>query len=298
MDELFPFDNRWAGFFAAAKRLRGYDLAVILHGNEPQATPLAYLSGARYIFKLPNDNEWNFLLTNQTPRLGWQEMGHGLDQRLEVVRLAGAPGPFDRRMIVPRHEDGERLVEERLQRLGWQHARLVALQPGASTNSRRWPAGRFVEAAQRLLVANGALKFVITGSPRERELCMRIAEAINASSATKRLLAWVSAGDLPLRALPALLNRAQVLITGDTGPMHLAVAVGTPVVALFAVSNPARSGPAYDLGRHVVIRKWRTCDPCLSKRCPYAEPLCMNNIQVDEVVTATQQVLRQHDSPN
>ena len=92
--------------------------------------------------------------------------------------------------------------------------------------------------------------------------------------------------------MPDLLRRASLLVTGDTGPMHLAVTVDTPVVALFAVSDPARSGPGYDLDRHVVIRKWRTCDPCFSKNCPYAEPICMDNIAVDEVVTAVDTILR------
>jgi hypothetical protein len=60
---------------------------------------------------------------------------------------------------------------------------------------------------------------------------------------------------------------------------------------LFAVSDWRRSGPAYDLDRHVVIQKWRTCDPCKSKKCPYAEPLCMENITVDEVFSAILSIL-------
>ena len=65
----------------------------------------------------------------------------------------------------------------------------------------------------------------------------------------------------------------------------------TAVVALFAVSDPARSGPGYDLDKHVIIRKWRTCNPCFSKNCPYAEPICMDNIAVDEVVAAVDTIL-------
>ena len=103
--------------------------------------------------------------------------------------------------------------------------------------------------------------------------------------------AWASAGQLPLIALPDLLRRSSLLVTGDTGPMHLAVTVDTPVVALFAVSDPARSGPGYDLDKHVIIRKWRTCDPCYSKNCPYAEPICMDNIAVDEAVAAVDTIL-------
>ena len=83
---------------------------------------------------------------------------------------------------------------------------------------------------------------------------------------------------------------ARRTISGGTTPVT--VTVETPVVALFAVSDPARSGPGYDPERHIVIRKWRTCDPCQSKNCPYAEPICMDNIAVDEVVAAVDSVLR------
>ena len=103
----------------------------------------------------------------------------------------------------------------------------------------------------------------------------------------------VSAGALPLPLWPALLARMQLLVTPDTGALHLAVAVNTPVVALFAVSDWQRSGPATALERHTVIQKWRTCTPCLSKRCPYPEPPCMDLISVDEVEAACRQRLEQ-----
>lgn len=293
VDELVPFNGRWSGFLSATLRLRGYDLAVILHGNEPQATPLAYLSGARYIYKLPNTSRWRFLLSNREPEVTWDELGHGIDQRLSVVRLAGAEGEFDRRMEVPTHPEGAALVASRLETLGWHDLPIIALQPGASTTSRRWPAGRFIELAVRLHQDRPDLRFVVTGSPAERPLCESIARAINgAGTPTGEVLAWASAGELPLIALPDLLRRARVLVSGDTGPMHLAVAVGTPVVALFAVSDPARSGPAYDLERHIVIRKWRTCEPCLGKSCQYREPPCMANISTTEVATAVTTILR------
>ena len=157
---------------------------------------------------------------------------------------------------------------------------MIGFQAGASTVSRRWAAGRFVELGQRLLAACPDAWIVLTGAPGERDL----AEGIRRGIALPRV--WNAAGELPLVELPALMQRANVLLTGDTGPMHMALAVGTPVVALFAVSDWRRSGPSYDLHKHVVVQKWRTCDPCLSKRCPYAEPLCMANISVDEVERA------------
>jgi ADP-heptose:LPS heptosyltransferase len=195
-------------------------------------------------------------------------------------------------MTVPPHAAGDADLAASLARLGWDRERVVAFQPGASTTSRRWPRGRFIALARQLAGKFPDLRFAITGSPAEAPLCREIAAAIEADSPLAGgRRAWASAGELPLVALPALLRRARLLVTGDTGPMHLAVAVGTPVVALFAVSDPAVSGPCQDLDRHVVIRKWRTCDPCLSKNCPYAEPICMDNISVDEVAAAVDGIL-------
>lgn len=292
VDELIPYDGKWRTFGRTARALHGYDLAAIFHGNEPQATPLAYLSGARYIFKLPNNNRWNFLLSNREPVLSWDDLGHGIEQRLAVARLAGAVDGHSQRMTVPLHAAGDQALYQALAGRGWQDANIVALQPGASTMSRRWPRSRFIAAAAQLAQAHPDLRFVVTGSPAEAVLCQEVANGIEAAAPlADGQRAWASAGQLPLLALPALLKRARLLVSGDTGPMHLAVTVDTPVVALFAVSDPARSGPAYDLEKHIVIRKWRTCDPCFSKNCPYAEPICMDNIAVDEVIAAVNTIL-------
>jgi ADP-heptose:LPS heptosyltransferase len=292
VDQLIPYDGKWRSFGRTARQLKDYDLAAIFHGNEPQATPLAYLSGARHIFKLPNNNRWNFLLSNRTPLLGWDDLGHGIAQRLAVARLAGAVGELSPRMTVPLPAAGDAALSTALAERGWQEANIVALQPGASTMSRRWPRSRFIAAAVQLAQAHSDLRFVVSGSPAEAALCQEVATGIEAAAPLAGgVRAWASAGQLPLIALPALMQRARLLVTGDTGPMHLAVTVGTPVVALFAVSDPARSGPGYDLDKHVVIRKWRTCDPCFSKNCPYAEPICMDNIAVDEVVAAAATIL-------
>lgn len=294
VNELIPYDGKWRGFSRVARQLHGYDLAAIFHGNEPQATPLAYLSGARHIFKLPNNNRWNFLLNNREPVLSWDDLGHGIDQRLAVARLAGASGELSRRMTVPMPVDGQAALDQALAERGWQTAPMIALQPGASTMSRRWPRSRFIALAVELARQHPELRFVVTGSPAEAALCQEVAAGIEAAAPQSGgSRAWASAGQLPLIALPALLKRASLLVTGDTGPMHLAVTVETPVVALFAVSDPARSGPAYDLDKHVVIRKWRTCDPCFSKNCPYAEPICMDNIAVDEVLAAVNSIFGQ-----
>ncbi|MCX8086130.1 MAG: glycosyltransferase family 9 protein [Rhodocyclaceae bacterium] len=282
IDEIIPYAGGYRRFFRLARELRKrrFDLAVIFHGNEPQATPLAYFSGASFIFKLPNANRFRFLLTNRDPVKRWEDLGHGIDQRLEVAALAGGV-PTDRRMVMPVLPEQEASLDTLLARAGIERGTLlIGLQPGASTASRRWSPENFAELGRRLLAAFPEARVVLTGSPAERKLAEEVASGI-ASPRT-----WVAAGRMPLELMPAFFRRLAVLVTGDTGPMHLAVAVGTSVVALFAVSDWHRSGPAYDLERHFVIQKARTCDPCLSKRCSYVRPPCMANISVDEVEKA------------
>jgi 3-deoxy-D-manno-octulosonic-acid transferase/heptosyltransferase-1 len=95
------------------------------------------------------------------------------------------------------------------------------------------------------------------------------------------------AGETTLRELAALYKMASLLVTTDSGPMHLAAAVGTPVVALFGPTSPERTGP-YGEG-HIVIRQGLPCSPCFRKTCDTLE--CMNTIGVDEVLQAVRERL-------
>lgn len=154
---------------------------------------------------------------------------------------------------------------------------VVAMVPGAFAAHRIWPGERFAAAAARLHHELGA-RVVVLGGPREVDL----AEGIVRDSGTAALC---TAGKTGFVELAAVLQRCDVVISGDTGPMHLAVAVGKPVVALFGPANPERTGPYGP--QHIVIQKHVACgsQPC------YAHPTCqdfacMKAIGVDEVVAA------------
>ena len=283
VDEIIPYRGGWRGFIATAMALRrrGYDLACILHGNEPQATPLAYLSGARFIFKLPNDSRFGFLLSNPPDVPAEPQARHVIDKRLAIARLAGGL-PTDHRMELPLSAASGAAARAWLRGEGVdiERQRLIGFQIGASEAHRCWPMDRFAGLARRILAADGDLRIVLTGSPPERKACAELFRQISDS----RVL--IAAGMLPLAVVAALVKQFTVLVTGDTGPMHIAIAVGTPVIALFASADSRRTGPSYDLDRHTVIQKWKTCDPCLGSRCPYNPAVCMENISVDEVHAA------------
>jgi ADP-heptose:LPS heptosyltransferase len=164
---------------------------------------------------------------------------------------------------------------------------LVGFQVGASNVSRMWFGDQFAEVGRRLLGADPAVRIALTGSPAEREYCRMVADAMGAGG---RVL--VTAGDLTLPQVAALVDRLAMLVAADTGTLHMAVALGRPAVALYAMADSRVTGPDPADGRYRVIQKWRTCDPCYGKACPF--PLCMQNITVDEVEAAVRDLLGLH----
>ncbi len=284
IDGIIPYYGGYRRFLRTVMELRRYrfDLVLILHGNEPQATPMAYLSGAPFIFKLPNTSRFRFLLSNREPVVGWDGLGHGIEARLKTASLCGCDTMNKRMELFIDRRDEER-VSVFLEREGVRRGDiLVGFQPGASTLSRMWFPDRFVELGRRLIKDIPRCWIVITGSPSEKALCESIGDCIGGRTI-------VTSGRVALRELPPLVKRLSVFVTGDTGPMHVAFSLGTPVVALYAVADPEKTGPYYDREKHRVIKKERICDPCVSKRCEYQK--CMENIEVDEVFRMVKELL-------
>jgi heptosyltransferase-3 len=153
---------------------------------------------------------------------------------------------------------------------------LVLLQPGARYWFKAWPVERFAQLADRLNERFSCQVFV-GGSRQEASL----AEAV-VTQAKSRLLSI--AGRSNVRTLAALLKRSALFVGNDTGVMHIAAAVGTPVVGLFGPSNPAEWGPRG--GPSEVIYKALDCRVCFHPTCRRGEENCMKLITVDEVMAA------------
>ncbi|MGH7410142.1 MAG: glycosyltransferase family 9 protein, partial [Candidatus Methylomirabilis sp.] len=146
---------------------------------------------------------------------------------------------------------------------------------------KAWPVERFAELADRLAGVAGC-RVLLGGDVREREL----AEAIRAQS---RVAPTVLAGRTTLRQLAAVLKRCALFVGNDNGPMHMAAALGTPVVALFGPSAPEVWGPR---GSHTeVLYKGLDCRRCFHPTCTRGEQSCMKQISVDEVFAAARKVL-------
>lgn len=146
--------------------------------------------------------------------------------------------------------------------------------------TKHWRNERFVRVADQLL--NRGLAVVFSGGPQDVQGIERIRAAMTGKAVSL-------AGRTTLKELAALYERVDVLITTDTGPMHLAAAAGTPVVALFGPTAPWRTGP-FGSG-HKILRAELACSPCLKKRCD-RDNQCMSQITVDQVVQAALAVLK------
>jgi heptosyltransferase-2 len=161
----------------------------------------------------------------------------------------------------------------------------LAVAPSAEYGAaKRWSDEKFIETI-RAIRAKVDCRVILVGSKTERPYCKHLAEKIAAASHSPNVT--VLAGKTTLRELCACLARSRVLLTNDTGPMHLAVAVGTPTVAIFGSTEPTLTGPNYPgcNNHHTIVRHSVACSPCFLRECPI-DFRCMNRIETEEVVSA------------
>ena len=374
LDEIITYDGRWGGFLKTLKILKSkkIDICFLLHSNEPQATPLAILSGAKYVFKLPNHkNKFNFLHSN-TPQkyadenryivlnrlLQLKFVGINSDESLakdEICRLSLYLNPADYVRVdeklkglngeyfnldkqekrqtnlnrntqeeksnkqanfkqILSHDKEQNLAQDEPEICSGDERKIIGFQMGASSRSRKWTLQRWCELALMILQDTN-YQIVLTGSPSERGECdlfireleknldeflsfkaqekrLKFANQVNlnslcddencaegndgkavANSALEfgkkisenpsdlanlkhDLLGRVLnlAGVFNLREAAALIDRLDILITPDTGPLHVAAAMKTPTIALYGVADPSSSNPNFDTKIHKIIK--------------------------------------------
>ncbi len=156
---------------------------------------------------------------------------------------------------------------------------LVGLNPGSAAPARRWPAERYVELGRGLRQRLDA-RVVVFGGPRETELAGAVAGAIPGALAL--------AGLAGLETLMACLRRLDLLVTNDTGPMHLAAALGTPLIELAGAGDERVTGPRGDRVR--ILRERLFCSPCVRNVCPF-DLECMRALTVARVEAAALDLL-------
>jgi ADP-heptose:LPS heptosyltransferase len=203
---------------------------------------------------------------------------HAVDRYILAAAALGAtPPPVPMFHFLERDTDLQ-AVQRLLQReqITVKHP-WVAMNVSARWSTKRWPAEYFAQAAD-LLGREGLGPVVFIGGGSEREDTARVRSLMRTPSVD-------FTGQTEVGLLPTLLRQAAALVTNDSGPMHIAAAVGTPVVALFGPTDPVRTGP-YG-GGHSVLTHDVPCRPCLSRRCRHTVPLaCLSGVTPEQVVQA------------
>ena len=233
------------GFRVLVRELRAcrYELAVDLQRILKSAL-VARASGAPRVlgYDRARAKECSWLLATERIASG-PPHEHMVDQYRAFARVLGCDGPVEH--VLPSDASAAAWADEQVAALG---AAPIVVNAGASKPQNRWPSERFA-AMIAALARDAHAPLVVIGGPGDRELA---APLVAAASGVHDLV-----GRTSLRQLAALLARSRLLVTGDTGPMHLAVAVGTPTLALFGPADPRRTGPygwtESPASRHTVV---------------------------------------------
>jgi heptosyltransferase-2 len=292
VDELIeqPKVNGWAGVREAARALAQwrFDLAVVLP-NSLQTGLIVKLAGIPLRLGYTQGRPFTMTHGLRAPRNRGLFSRHG-PRRLpkpmpayyaDLLDLLGLPPVSDRPQLQVSAEEDDWVDAWLRERCVPHDARLVLLNAGASFGaSKLWSGERFAAVA-RYFKNQHRLTPIFLAGPAEVDLVREIARQADALDTTDPIL--------PLSYLKALVRRAQLMITTDTGPRHIAVAFGVPVVCVMGPTDPRYTN--YCLDESIVIRKDLPCAPCHAKQCPLVHHNCMKLIDVDEVVAAGEALL-------
>lgn len=266
------------------ERLRrgGFDAAAIftVYSQSPlPAAMLCYLAGIPRRLAHCRENPYALLtdwLREPEPQ---QRTRHEVERQLDLVHQVGAHAPDTRMRFVVRKSDRETLRAQLAARGVHGETPWIVLHPGATAASRRYPPERFGQVATRLARETGA-PLLITGSASEGALVEAVLAA--ASPGVRAQLHDLS-GALTLGELAALIEPASVLVSNNSGPVHLASALGTPVVDLYALTNPQHT--PWQTPQRVLFRDVE-CRWCYRSVCPQHHHACLLGVTPAEVVQA------------
>lgn len=262
--------------FVRVLRARRYDLVIDFHGLFKSAV-IVLMSGGKRKLGYDSLQELSSLFYNEKIP---EDMGkHAVDRYLDFARHLGERVDTPE-FILPIQEENENRVRALLAAKGiGPEDPFVAVSPQALWETKLWSDQKFAQLSERII----------------QELNMPVVFTGGEEKSTEGIQSFMAlpytdlAGRTTLRDLACLYREASLLVTTDSGPMHLAVAMETPVVALFGPTDPARTGP---YGKHhTVIRMELSCSPCFLKTCETRQ--CMQGITVEDVFQAIRKKLEE-----
>ncbi|MCS3434143.1 glycosyltransferase family 9 protein [Klebsiella sp. BIGb0407] len=234
------WDNKIRDAYRLSKELKQFrpQLTVILHSYMPYDILCAVLSGTEYIVRD------NYRTSDRVlPWLNHYHQyynGHLIQRKLDLLTQLGCRNDvIDMQVPV----DFERAVDDGILKIGF--------QLGASEMSRCWPVERFVELTERLVAAYPSCQIILLGGARESDLEQQFF-ALLPSQICQNVVSTV--GKTTLLKLLTVIDSFNVLVTGDTGPLHLAVALKKPTVSLYSEAQPEYTGPYQDQELHHILK--------------------------------------------
>jgi heptosyltransferase I len=286
----------------ATLRAAEYDLVIDLQGQLRSAV-FAFACGApaRIGFDKPRADRWKTLsrkIPDEAKKHAWQGAREGsflaythhialptldlhpVERYLHIAPMLGlddAPPDFS----FPIPQEATTRIDGLLDYYDITKKRLVAIAPGTNWDTKQWRSEGFAEVARHFLQSGSAV--ILIGSERERALCDQVAAG---AQGVVNL-----AGETTLSELAALIRRASICVTNDSGPMHMAVALGRPVVAVFGPTDPVWAGPYRRDG--AVLSAGVACSPCYLRRlseCPNGHA-CMTNVSAAAVIERAEKLL-------
>jgi heptosyltransferase I len=285
VDEVIAIEARTvAGWIDAVRRVRqtAFDIALDFQGLMKSAV-FARASGAPRVagFSIWHLREKSarpfYSETNHVGEDDGGETTHVIRKNLHLLEVMGIETSA---IAFPLASVESRALDEVRT---WTGGDFALINPGAAWPNKRWPAERFGEVAAFLHDVRGMSSVVLWG-PGEQELAQQVADASNGSA---RVAPATEIADLV-----ALSRAARLIVSGDTGPLHIAAAVGTPAVGLYGPTSPHRNGPWHD--RDVLVSRFDACACHYQRRCR-VEDWCLGSLTVAEVTAAIQQRLTERD---
>lgn len=281
--------RRREGTLRLAQRLsRGRFDAAVLLPNSFRTALLTRLAGIPRRIGYDRDARGGLLTDRLVPRrrIGGFVPVPAIDYYLGLVRYLGASKPDPAMQVFTRPVD-DATADAMLAAAGYavdDPRPLVLLNPGANYgDAKMWYPQRFAAVADRLHDEHGVV-VAMNGSPQERPILD------NVQAAARTPIIDLSRQGFGLRLLKSVIKRAALMLTNDTGPRHIAAALGVPVVTVFGPTDPRWAQTGFALDREVRIDVF--CGPCQKKRCPI-DHRCMTGIDVEMVYAQAADLLQQ-----
>lgn len=293
IDEVIVLDKDGAqqGFLATVKfvaklKKKKFDLAIILHPTL-RTHMICFLADIKE--RIGYDRKAPYFLTKIVPHHKQEGLKHEMEYNFDLLEPLGITERASE-LYMPIKESSEEFVEGLLCRCGINSSKdkIIAINPAASCVSKRWPVSRFAELADRLCALYNA-KIIIVADQAHSQISKDLLQMT-------RCKPFDLSGQLSLSQLASLFKRCVLVISNDSGPVHLAVAVGTPVISIFGRNQPGlgpkRWGP---LGKFsLVLHKKTDCLACLAHAC-VNNFKCLEAIAVDEVLEQARHLLNEAD---